>query len=216
MKESKENVLVAGANGNTGKRIVQLLKESQYFNPVALVRKKEQTNQFEENDIAVVLGDLEKDLSHAIKNIDKVVFAAGSGGDTSAEKTTLVDQEGAKRLVDVAKTANVKKFVMLSSINADDPSSNKNLEHYLEAKQNADEHLKNSGLNYTIVRPGTLKDDNGTGKIYAKEKLEKLGKISRQDVAETLVTVLNDEVANKSTFEMIEGEMPIQEAVKSF
>ena len=215
MIESKENVLVAGANGNTGKRIVQLLKESQYFNPVALVRKKEQTRQFEEKGVDVILGDLEKDLSHAIKNIDKVVFAAGSGGNTSAEKTTLVDQEGAKRLVDVSKTAKVKKFVMLSSINADDPSSNKNLKHYLEAKKNADDHLKNSGLNYTIVRPGTLKDGQGTGKILAKEKLGELGDISRQDVAQTLVTVLNDEVANEISFEIIEGEMLIAEAIKS-
>ena len=215
MIESKENVLVAGANGNTGKRIVQLLKESQYFNPVALVRKKEQTRQFEEKGVDVILGDLEKDLSHVIKNIDKVVFAAGSGENTSAEKTTLVDQEGAKRLVDVSKTAKVKKFVMLSSINADDPSSNKNLKHYLEAKKNADDHLKNSGLNYTIVRPGTLKDGQGTGKILAKEKLGELGDISRQDVAQTLVTVLNDEVANEISFEIIEGEMLIAEAIKS-
>ncbi|MEH6407966.1 MAG: SDR family oxidoreductase, partial [Leeuwenhoekiella sp.] len=215
MKESKENILVAGANGTTGRKIINLLKESQYFNPIALVRKEEQQKDFEKNEVETVLGDLEKDLSHVIKGIDKVIFAAGSGGNTSDEKTTLVDQEGAKRLIDVAKIAGVRKFVMLSSINADNPESSEKLQHYLKAKHNADEHLKNSGLNYTIVRPGTLTNNEGTGMIALQEKLNKPGKISREDVAKTIVTALNDNVANGETFEIIEGEMHIEEALKN-
>ncbi len=215
MKTSKENVLVAGANGTTGKKVVAYLKESQYFNPVAMVRKAEQQEQFKIQDIDTVLGDLENDLSEVVNGIDKVIFAAGSGGHTGPEKTTAVDQEGAKSLIDASSKAGIKKFVMLSSINADDPSSSDKLQHYLEAKKNADEHLKNSGLHYTIVRPGSLTNDSGSRKIEAAKKVE-YGKVTRDDVAYTLVHVLNDDVAQNAVFEMIEGDTRIEDAIKVF
>lgn len=212
---SKENILVAGANGTTGKKIVTYLKESQYFNPVAMVRKAEQQKQFEIQDVDTVLGDLEEDLTDVVKGIDKVIFAAGSGGHTGPEKTTAVDQEGAKSLIDASKKAGIKKFVMLSSINADDPSSSDKLQHYLEAKKNADEHLMNSGLNYTIVRPGSLTNNSGTREIKASKKVD-YGEITRDDVAYTLVHVLNDDVAQNAVFEMIEGDTRIEDAIKQF
>ena len=215
METSKENILVAGANGTTGKKIVTYLKESQYFNPVAMVRKAEQQKQFEIQDIDAVLGDLEEDLSGVVKGIDKVIFAAGSGGSTGPEKTTAVDQEGAKSLMDASKNAGIKKFVMLSSINADDPSSSDKLQHYLEAKKNADEHLMKSGLKYTIVRPGSLTNDSGTREITASKKVD-YGEITRDDVAYTLVHVLNDDVAQNAVFEMIEGDTRIEDAIKQF
>ncbi|MFI8378963.1 SDR family oxidoreductase [Leeuwenhoekiella sp. NPDC079379] len=215
MNTSKENILVAGANGTTGKKIVEYLRESQYYNPVAMVRKEEQKEQFKILDVDTVLGDLEKDLSHVVEGIDKVIFAAGSGGSTGPEKTTAVDQEGAKSLIDVSKKAGIKKFIMLSSINADKPETGGELEHYLEAKQNADNHLKKSGLLYSIVRPGTLKDEEGTRKITAAEKVD-MGKITRDDVAYTLVHVLNDDIAQNAVFEMIEGDERIEDALKAF
>ena len=204
-----ENILVAGANGTTGKQIVNLLKSSQYFNPIAMVRKEEQQKQFEADGVKTVLADLTQDLTHTIKNIDKVIFAAGSGGKNVVE----VDQEGAKRLMAVAKMANVNKFVMLSSMGADNPESVEDLQDYMKAKQNADEHLKGSGLNYTIVRPGTLNNNKGKGKIELNEKLNKQGEISRADVAQTLVRSLHDDAPHNTTFEIIEGETLIGEAM---
>ncbi|HBO29815.1 MAG TPA: NAD-dependent dehydratase [Leeuwenhoekiella sp.] len=215
METSKENVLVAGANGTTGKLIVSYLDQSQYYNPVAMVRKQEQQKQFKIQGIDTVLGDLEKDLSKAVKGIDKVIFAAGSGGNTGPEKTIDVDQEGAKRLIDASKDVEVKKFIMLSSINADNPESSESLRHYLEAKRKADNYLKNSGLNYTIVRPGTLKNEEGTRKIEAALDVEH-GEVTRDDVAYTLVHVLNDDVAQNAVFEMVEGEQRIEDAIKEF
>ena len=206
-----ENVLIAGANGTTGKIIVNLLKESQYFRPIAMVRKKEQLEQFENMGVKTILGDLEEDLVHTMEDIDKVIFAAGSGG----KKVVEVDQEGAKRLIDVAKMAHVKKFVMLSSIGADQPEKADKLQDYLRAKQNADEHLRHSGLNYTIVRPGALKNAEGVGRIVLAKSLDKEGDISRQDVAQTLVRVLHDTTANATTFEILEGDTLIGEAIKS-
>ena len=215
METSKENVLVAGANGTTGKLIVSYLRESQYYNPVAMVRKQEQQKQFKIQEVDTVLGDLEKDLSRAVKGIDKVIFAAGSGGHTGPDKTIDVDQEGAKNLIDESKKANVKKFVMLSAINADNPESSDSLKHYLEAKRKADNFLKNSGLNYTIVRPGALTNEAGTRKIEAALDVER-GEVTRDDVAYTLVHVLNDDVAQNATFEMIEGDQRIEDAIKEF
>ena len=200
-----ENVLVAGANGTTGKKIVNLLKSSQYFEPVAMVRKEEQREQFEKENIKTVLGDLEKDLSHTVQNIDKVIFAAGSGG----KKVVEVDQEGAKNLIDVSKKANIKKFVMLSSMGADNPEEANDL----KAKHNADEYLKSANLMHAIVRPGSLTNDAGTGKIELKSKLNKQGSITRDDVAQTLVRSLHDDAAINSTFEIIQGETLIGKAM---
>ena len=169
-KEKK--VLVAGANGNTGRIIINLLKESKNYLPIAMVRKQEQKDHFKKENVSTVLADLEEDLSHAVKNADKVIFAAGSKG----KNVVGVDQEGAKRLIDAAKNAKVKKFVMLSSMGADNPTISDELEDYLRAKGNADDYLRDSGLDYTIVRPGALTDEEGTGKIQLEEKLEKQGK----------------------------------------
>ncbi|WP_178984246.1 SDR family oxidoreductase [Winogradskyella helgolandensis] len=204
-----ENILVAGANGTTGKQVVNLLKASQYFNPIAMVRKEEQQKQFKEDGVETVLADLTEDLTHAVKGIDKVIFAAGSGGKNVVE----VDQEGAKRLMAVSKMANVNRFVMLSSMGADQPEASEELQDYLKAKQNADEHLKNSGLKYTIVRPGSLTNNEAKGKIELKEKLNKRGEISRADVAQTLVKSLNDDAPYNTTFEIIEGNTSIGEAM---
>jgi len=206
-----ENILVAGANGTTGKKIVNLLNQSQYFNPIAMVRKEEQKAFFEAKQIDTVLGDLEDDISHVFNNktIDKVLFAAGSGG----KKVVEVDQEGAKRMVDASKKNNVKKFVMLSSMGADQPEKAEQLQDYLKAKHNADEYLKSSGLNYSIVRPGSLTNGELTNNIQLDQKLNTQGEISRNDVAQTLVSTLNDDVANQATFEILKGETLIGEAL---
>ncbi|TYB70032.1 SDR family oxidoreductase [Bizionia gelidisalsuginis] len=207
-----ENILVAGANGTTGKKIVHLLKESQYFNPVAMVRKEEQKAYFEGHNIESVLADLEDDVTPAFKTkskIDKVVFAAGSGG----KKVVEVDQEGAKKLIDASNKNSIRKFVMLSSMGVDNPEEMSELKDYLKAKQNADEHLKNSGLNYSIVRPGSLTNEKPSNEIELEAKLNKRGEISRDDVAQTIVRTLNDDVANKATFEIIKGNTLIGKAL---
>ena len=204
-----ENILVAGANGTTGKKIVNLLESSQYFNPVAMVRKKEQEQQFAQRNIKTILADLEEDVSYTTENIDKVIFAAGSGG----KKVKEVDENGAKKLIDASKNNNVKKFVMLSSMGADHPEQADELQEYLKAKHNADVYLKQSNLAFSIVRPGTLTDEKGSGKIELKHKLNKHGKISRDDVAQTLVSVLHDTAEVDDTFEIIKGDTLIGKAI---
>lgn len=206
-----ENVLVAGATGTTGKKIVQLLKASQYFEPIAMIRNDHQKAQFEAEHIKTIKGDLEDDVSHTVKNIDKVVFAAGSGG----KKVIEVDQEGAKKLISASENSNVKRFVMLSSMGADQPKENHELYDYLKAKHNADEFLKSSNLKFAIIRPGRLTNNKGTGKVNLATSLNEQGEISRDDVAQILVRSLHDDAPNNTTFEILNGDVLIGKAMDS-
>ncbi len=206
-----ENILVAGATGTTGKQIINLLENNQYFTPVAMVRKEGQKKSFSSRGIKTVMGDLMEDLSDITKNIDKVIFAAGSGG----KNVERVDRDGAVKLINDAQKNNIKKFVMLSSMGADQPDQKDELQDYLKAKQQADEHLKNSSLRYSIVRPGSLTNDHATDKIKLDHSIDSLGEIPRADVAQVLVRSLHDDVANNATFEIIKGEKMITQALET-
>lgn len=205
-----EKVLVAGANGTTGKKIISILKQSDKYEPFAMVRNKEQVEHFKKDNVKTILADLEQDVSGTTKGVDRVIFAAGSGG----KNVKGVDQEGAKKLMDASKKDGVKKFVMLSSMGADNPEASSELKDYLKAKQNADQHLVNSGLEYSIVRPGALNNEVGKGKIVLENKLNQQGEISRQDVAETLVGSLESSVARNKTFEILQGDTQIKSALE--
>ncbi len=205
-----EKILILGATGQTGKRVIEILNNSKSFEPIAMIRNEEQKEEFEDMDVKWVLGDLEKDVEHVVKGIDKIIFAAGSGGSTGDDKTLAVDKEGAIKMIDAAKKAKIKKFIMLSSMGADNPSKHKKLESYLAAKKSADEYLIESGVPYTIVRPGTLNDDLGLAKVKLAEKLDEKGEISRDDVAFILAMSLADPLVKNKTFEALEGDKPIK------
>jgi uncharacterized protein YbjT (DUF2867 family) len=208
-----ERVLVVGATGQTGKRIIEILNSSSIFEPYAMIRNDDHRQMFEDMDVETVMGDLEKDVDQTAQGMDKVIFAAGSGGTTGEDKTIAVDQNGAIKMIDASKKAKVKKFVMLSSMGADKPDSNKDLKVYMEAKKTADEHLRNSGLSYTILRPGKLNDDMGLAKVKLAEKLDENGEISRDDVAFLLVMSLADPLVKNKTIEALEGKEPIKSAI---
>ncbi|WP_373058608.1 SDR family oxidoreductase [Zunongwangia sp. H14] len=208
-----ENILIAGATGHTGKRVIEILNSTENFSPVALIRKEEQRQIFEDMGVESILADLEGELDHTMQGIDKVIFAAGSGSKTGPEKTTAVDQNGAIKLIDAAKNARVKKFIMLSAMGTDKPEQSKDLEHYLKAKKAADDHLRESGIPFTIVQPGSLTDDMGLAKVKVAEKLNERGEISRDDVAFLLVMCLADPLAKNMSFEALEGEQSIKSAI---
>lgn len=205
-----ENVLIAGANGGTGREIVNILHVKDDFRPIAMVRKEEQVEHFRNLGVETVLANLEGDLDGALKDIDRVIFVAGSGSSTGKEKTLSVDRDGAEELIDAAKKKGVKKFVMLSAMGADNPDENSDMYVYMRAKHEADEHLKNSGLNYTIVRAGALTDKPASGNIKVAEKLNDQGEIPRHDVAQVLTYSLQDEMLKNKTVEVIEGDKAIR------
>lgn len=208
-----EKVLVVGANGQTGTKIVEILKNHGQYDPVAMIRDERQKEKFEAMRVDYKIGDLEKDMSNVLDGIHKIIFAAGSGSKTGPDKTIAVDQDGAIKLINEAEKHQLKKFVMLSAMGADDPEKESPIQHYLKAKHNADEHLKQSGLNYTIVRPGSLTNDPHIGKIYAEKTLDRKGQISREDVAQVLVITLDHAKVRNKTFEILKGDQPIAEAI---
>lgn len=208
-------VLVAGAHGNTGKLIVKNLRLEGH-EPYAMIRKEEQKAEMEQLGGIPVLADLESDgdVGRAVKGMDAVIFAAGSGSKTGPEKTTDVDRDGAIRLIDATEKDGIKKFVMLSSMGADDPTQVEGgFRHYLQMKHDADEHLKKSELDYTIVRPGGLTNEQGTEKIKAGDSVGQ-GEVPREDVAKTIISVLQEPNAYHKTFEMISGDTQIEEALQ--
>ncbi|MFI8576072.1 SDR family oxidoreductase [Rossellomorea aquimaris] len=211
------NVLVIGANGHTGRHIVKELSNSSQHFVRAMIRKTEQAKDMEDLGARPIVADLEQDFSYALENVNAVIFAAGSGGSTGDDKTLAIDQEGAKKAVDYAKKMGIERFVMLSSMGADNPSSGPDaLQFYLKAKGAADAYLKESGLNYTIVRPGSLSLNEGKGKIEASTSIEdKSRDISREDVAKVLVDSLTIEETNHKVFEILSGDTPIEEALKN-
>lgn len=203
-------VLIAGSHGGVGQRITDLLAASDH-GVRAMVRDESQVNEMEGFGVEAVVADLTEDVSHAVEGCDAVIFAAGSSG----EDVEGVDRDGAIRLIDEAEAQGADRFVMLSSINADRPEESPDaLRDYLEAKLAADEHLQESDLTYTIVRPGALTDEPATGRIEAARRVER-GEIARADVARTLVAALETEDTYGKTFEVVEGDEPIESALES-
>lgn len=207
-----EKILVAGATGTTGKQIINILNNNENFEPFAMIRKESQKQQFESQGVRTIMGDLTRDISDVTEGMDKVIFAAGSKGKALQE----VDLNGARKIVDAGKRHKIKKFAMLSSLGADAPESDGDMQEYLQAKNDADEYLANSGLDYTIVRPGSLNNETPTGKIRLDAQLsDKNGEIPRGDVARVLVQSLHDNIAYRDVFEILNGEDQITEALEN-
>jgi uncharacterized protein YbjT (DUF2867 family) len=212
-------VLVAGAHGKTARRLVRLLAEDGH-EVTGLVRKQEQTGDVEADGAEPVVVDLEAEeveggVGSAVEGCEAIVFAAGAGPGSGAKRKETMDYGGAAKLVEAAEERGVRRYLMLSSMGANDPEGGAEaMRPYLRAKSRADERLKSSSLDYTIIRPGSLTEDEGTGTIEAAEKLGKRGEIPREDVARTFAEALENKNTYHKTFEIIGGETPIREALE--
>ncbi|WP_034761438.1 SDR family oxidoreductase [Rossellomorea vietnamensis] len=211
------NVAVVGANGQIGKQVVGFLKEDGHT-PRAIVRKEEQVQSFEQEGVEAALVDLEgtvEQISNGLKGADAVVFSAGSGGSTGSDKTLLIDLDGAVKTMEAAKEAGIERFIIVSALQAHHRENwNDSLKPYYVAKHFADRALEDSGLTYTIIRPGGLLNEEGTGKVSAAENLERES-IPREDVARTIVASLTEESTFNKGFDLISGSTGIGEAVKN-
>ncbi|WP_026832283.1 SDR family oxidoreductase [Exiguobacterium undae] len=208
------NILIIGANGTTGRKMVELIGKQGQHQAIAVVREENQINDLIALGASEVrLGDLTKDVTGVVKDADVVIFAAGAGG-ASEELTRAVDQDGAIKVIDAAKANGIERFLMLSSVGADHPQGD--LKVYLESKGAADRHLKESGLDYTIVRPGPLSYDEPTGTIETKEHFESYEgrEVPRDDVAVLFVTLI-DHPTQTRQFEVLSGPFPIAEALRN-
>jgi uncharacterized protein YbjT (DUF2867 family) len=211
------DVLVAGGHGKIALRLLRLLAADGH-RARGLVRKPGQAADLEALGAVAVLGDLEADasLDEYVRGADAVVFAAGAGPGSGPERKRTVDLGGAVKLVDAALAVGVRRYVMVSSIGADRPdAASGSMRPYLEAKAEADRYLIASGLEYTIIRPGSLTENPGTGRVRVSTKLGDRGDVPRDDVAAVIAELLDAPNTIGVTFELFGGDLPVAEAVRS-
>lgn len=211
-------VFVVGANGQIGKHLVDLLKESETHTVRAMVRNEEQVEDFRKIGVEAKLANLEgsiEDIANAAKGCDAIVFTAGSGSHTGADKTMLIDLDGAAKTIEAAKKIGSKQYIMVSAIQAHNRESwGETPSYYMAAKYHADRILEQSGLTYTIIRPGGLLNEPGTGRVLADENI-KSGSIPREDVAKTIFGSLGNEKTFNRSFDLVSGETEITAALKN-
>ena len=212
-------VFVVGANGQIGKQLVNLLKDSDEHTVRAMVRNEEQVEAFEKLGVETRLADLEgsvENIADAAKGCDAIVFAAGSGSHTGADKTMLIDLDGAAKTIEAAEEVGIERYIMVSAIRADNRASwgEGTPSYYMTAKHHADKILERSSLNYTIIRPGGLVNEPSTGKITVAENVA-VGSIPREDVAKTIFESLSEATTFKRSFDLVSGETEIADAVKN-
>jgi nucleoside-diphosphate-sugar epimerase len=209
------HVVIAGGHGQIALHLERLLADSGH-RVLGLIRSRDHDSDVREAGGEPVMCDLEQedDLSHYVRGADAVVFAAGAGPGSGPERKGTVDLGGAVKLLDAARRVGVRRYVMVSSIGADDPSAGgEQMRPYLEAKAEADRRLADSDLEWTIVRPGRLTNDPGTGLVTLSSDMGARGAIPREDVARVLAASLGDPNSIGKTFVAVGGETPVDEAV---
>jgi uncharacterized protein YbjT (DUF2867 family) len=209
-------VVIAGGHGKVALRLTRLLYE-RGDRVRSLIRNPAHASDVEDAGGEPVVSDLEHanedDLAQAIAGAQAVVFAAGAGPGSGPERKWTVDYGGAVKLIHAARAKGIDRYVMLSSRGADpDAARTDTFGVYLRAKGLADAELRASGLAYTIVRPGWLTDDAGTGHVRASGHVDD-GKISRDDVAAVLAFTVHDDALANVTLEVIAGDEPIEQAL---
>jgi uncharacterized protein YbjT (DUF2867 family) len=209
-------VVIAGGHGKVALRLTRVLYE-RGDHVRSLIRNPAHASDVEAAGGEPVVCDLEHEsedaVAQAIAGAQAVVFAAGAGPGSGPERKWTVDYGGAVKLIGAARATGIDRYVMLSSRGADpDAARSDAFGVYLRAKGRADAELQASGLAHTIVRPGWLTDDPGTGHVRASERVDD-GKISRDDVAAVLAFTLHDDALAGVTFEVIAGDEPIERAL---
>jgi uncharacterized protein YbjT (DUF2867 family) len=211
------DVAVAGGHGKIALRLLRLLAE-RGDRARGLIRNPDHAADLEAVGASAVGADLENldadAIADGIAGVEAVVFSAGAGPGSGPARKRTVDYGAAVKLIDACGLAGISRYVMVSAMGVHDPAARgEQMRPYYDAKLEADETLAASGLDYTIVRPGRLTDDPGTGLVEAAARLERGGQIPRDDVAATLLACLDDPGTVGKEFDLLGGETPIAEAL---
>ncbi|HEX2242347.1 MAG TPA: SDR family oxidoreductase [Gammaproteobacteria bacterium] len=212
------HIAIAGGHGKIGQRLIRMLN-ARGDKVRSLDRNPEHAKDIRAAGAEPVTCDLEsasmEEVAQGIDCVDAVVFAAGAGPGSGPERKLTMDYGGAAKLIAAAMANGIRRYVMISSIGAD-PSAkgDDTFSVYLRAKGQADAELQSSGLDYTIVRPTSLTDDPGTGRVQIAEHVEKTS-ISRDDVAAVLAAVLHMPTTIGKTLEVTAGNVPVEQAIAS-
>lgn len=210
-------IVIAGGHGKIALLLSARLAQAGRT-PVGLIRSSTQAADLADVGAASVVIDLEAatvdELAAVLEGADAVVFAAGAGAGSTAERKLTVDRDGAILLADAAQTAGVRRMIVISAIAADefDAASDDVFQVYLRAKSEADAHVRASNLDWTIVRPGSLTDDDPTGLIDVGETVSP-GSITRADVAAVVHELLDGQLAVGRQFEVVGGSTTVREAL---
>lgn len=215
-------VSIIGGHGKVGLILAPLL-QSGGNDVTSIFRNPGHTEDVKQTGATAVVADVEKlsvdEIAEQLRGQDAVVWSAGAGGG-SPERTYAVDRDAAIRTIDAAQKAGVRRFVMVSymgagqdhGVPADDP-----FYPYAQAKADADDHLRTSGLDWTIVAPGLLTLDEPSGKIdvVSGQRSDVHHRTSRANVALVIAGVLDDASTAGRTIEFGDGETPIADALSA-
>lgn len=209
-------VAIAGGHGAVARHLGRQLA-ARGDTVRGIVRDPSHQRDLQEIGVRPVLLDLEEassdELAAAIDDVDAVVFAAGAGPGSGAARKESVDYGAAVKLMDAAASESIGRYVMISAMGAEDPPDGDDVfSVYLRAKARADHALQDSDLEWTIVRPGRLTDDPGTGRVSLARHVGR-GEVPREDVAAVLVAVLDDRRSSGHVLEVVGGDDPVREAL---
>lgn len=208
------DITIVGAHGS----IAQLLHPKligKGHNVRGIIRKEDQVPELEEMGVEAVVADIEEedDISQSVGSADAVVFAAGAGPGSGKERKYTVDRDGAIKLIRACEANNIDRYIMISVMGLYTPRGNEVFQMYQKAKAEADQALRNSGLNYTIIKPGKLTDEDGEGLVKVGD-LDG-GEIPREDVASVIAACLEIEQTHRKSFDLLSGDQSIEKALKS-
>ena len=211
-------VAIAGGHGQIALRLAKVLAQ-RADDVVALIRNPNHAEDVRQAGAEPVVVDLERasedDVARAISGSDAVVFAAGAGPGSGPQRKETMDYGGAVKLIAAAKQAGVGRYVIVSSMGADpDAPGEDTFRVYLRAKGRADDAVRASGLDATVVRPGGLTNSAGTGRVNLGESVPR-GQVTRDDVAAVLAAVLDSPNTIGRTVDLIGGDTPVAEAVEA-
>ena len=211
-------VAIAGGHGQIALRLAKILSQ-RGDDVIALIRNPEHAEDVRRAGAEPAVVDLEHasldDVVQAITGADAVVFAAGAGPGSGPERKDTMDYGGAVTLIAAAKQAGIRRYVIVSSMGADaDAPGDDTFSVYLRAKGRADDAVRASGLDATVVRPGGLTNDPGTGRVTLGKNLPS-GQVTRDDVAAVLAAVLGSPNTIGQTLDLTGGDTPIAEAVQA-
>lgn len=211
-------VAIAGAHGKIAMRLTGLLTGGG-GSVIGLIRNPDHAADVGGQGAIPVVCDLEQasvdELETAIKGSDAAVFAAGAGAGSGAERKFSMDRDGAIKLLRAAAGAGVPRFLIISSIGAEAPPKGDDVfSVYLQAKAEADEAVRASDREWTIVRPGGLTDDPGTGLVRI-DSAPFRGRVPRDDVAAVLARLLGDPRSYHRVLYVNGGDEPVEQALGS-
>ena len=209
-------VAIAGAHGNIAMRLIGLLVAGG-DTVTGLIRNPDHAEDVRSRGASPVVCDLEtaavEEVAEALKDADAAVFAAGAGPGSGAARKLTMDRDGAIKLLDAAAAAGVARYVIVSSVGAEDPPPGDDVFNvYLRAKAEADAAVQASDRDWTVLRPGGLTNDPGTGRVRL-DSASFRGRVPRDDVAAVLARLRVRSARSHRVLYVNGGSEPIDEAL---